>query len=194
MNAARGGERWRIVAGTDQANPSAPSPEVVSLGHVGLHRTRLLAFIMRRVRDAALAEDIAQEALTKLLAYQARTEVLDPGALSYRIAENLVRSHYRGLRTAFPEPLDDELPFEGQSADEMLIDKDRVALLESLLARMPPLRRAVLIRRRLHGESHAQISAALGLTPAAVEKHMVRAMAWLSQASAKTRNGPGGFW
>jgi RNA polymerase sigma-70 factor (ECF subfamily) len=47
---------------------------------------------------------------------------------------------------------------------------------------MQPLRREVFIRRRLHGQTHAEIAEALDLTPDAVEKHIVRGMRQLCEA------------
>jgi RNA polymerase sigma-70 factor (ECF subfamily) len=76
---------------------------------------------------------------------------------------------------------------DGQSSDaplpdQMLLHKQRLQQFVQLLEEMPPLRREVFIRRRLHGQTHAEIAEALDLTPDAVEKHIVRGMRQLCEA------------
>ena len=55
-------------------------------------------------------------------------------------------------------------------------------MLQQALATMPPLRRDVLVRRRLQGQSCAAIARELGLSPKAVEKHITRGLADLHKA------------
>lgn len=54
--------------------------------------------------------------------------------------------------------------------------RERVRAFGQALETMPPLRREVFTRLRLHGETPREISAALNLSEAAVEKHLTRAL------------------
>ncbi|WP_119680626.1 RNA polymerase sigma factor [Indioceanicola profundi] len=142
-------------------------------------REGLYRFIRRRVRDPILSEDILQETLARLLGYLRGGTVQNVPALGYRIADNLVRDHYRAHAAAPTEELSDVVPCQNPTADQVLIDRRRMEAFSRALEDMPPLRREVFVRRRLHGESYREIAAALDMSEAAVEKHVVRALEWL---------------
>ena len=67
------------------------------------------------------------------------------------------------------------------SPEQALNDQQRLRALKYFLADMPELRRNVLLRRRMKGETRAQIAAALNLSEDAVKKHITRALADLQR-------------
>ena len=144
-----------------------------------VHRNSLYVYILKRVRDPWVSEDLVQETLARLLAYARRESVTNARALAFHIATNLVRDHFRALSRTDTEPLNEELASDSPAQEHVSIHRERVEAFVRALEAMPPLRRDVFVRRRLHGESYDEIGKALGLNPAAVEKHMVRALEWL---------------
>lgn len=148
-------------------------------------REALYGFILRRVRDPFLADDLAQETLARLLAYARTNKVGDTAALGFRIAANLITDHFRAGGVAPAGELDEEIACGRPSAEQVLMERQRTALFTRALEKMPPLRREVFIRRRLQGQSHREIAQAMGLSEAAVEKHVVRALEWLHQEVAR---------
>jgi len=142
-------------------------------------REALYGFILRRVRDPFVAEDIVQETLTRLLTYMQSNKVADSLAFSLRIATNLITDHYRMRGTDRAEVLEPDLACSNPNAEQSVIARQRAHAFTRALERMPPLRREVFIRRRLKGQSHREIAEALDLSTAAVEKHVVRALEWL---------------
>lgn len=136
----------------------------------------LTQFVGRRLRDRSLREDLVQETIARLLAYSRRHEVKDAGALGRRIARNLITDHFRHNRRHPTDALSDDLPAPTAAAEEIVMHRERVRAFGRVLEDMPPLRREVFMRLRLHGETAAEISAALGLSEAAVEKHLTRAL------------------
>ncbi|OYQ34599.1 RNA polymerase subunit sigma-70 [Niveispirillum lacus] len=142
-------------------------------------REALYGFILRRVRDPFLADDLVQETLTRLIAYMQSNKVADSLAFSLRIATNLISDHYRMRGTGHAEVLEPEMACHRPSAEQTVMARQRADALARALERMPPLRREVFIRRRLHGQSYREIAQALNLNVAAVEKHVVRALEWL---------------
>src|ERR1700761_4625385 len=60
-------------------------------------RVDLLRYVGRRVDDVAIREDIVQEAIVRLLAYQARPgiTIANIAALLRRISLDLTRDHFR---------------------------------------------------------------------------------------------------
>ena len=154
-------------------------------GGLRAQRNQLYDFIVRRTRDPAVADDLVQETFARLLTYEQARVVVDRAALGYRIALNLVRDHFRSRDRRSVEVLDDDIPCQAPAPEQILMHRQKVEIFGKALDAMPPLRRDVFIRRRLHGQSIQEIAAALDLNPAAVEKHVVRALEQLHREVAK---------
>lgn len=152
---------------------------------LAIHRDSLYYFILKRVRDPWVSEDLAQETLTRLLHYSRSQPVGDAHALGFQIASNLIRDHFRALKRGDTQPLSEDLVCDAPAQEQVSIDGQRVDAFNQALAAMPPLRRDVFVRRRLHGQSYAEIAAALQLSNAAVEKHVIRALQWLHKEMSR---------
>lgn len=154
-------------------SPSAQDLEIASV--VRRERGRLLSFILRRVRDAAEAEDVLQEALYELVAaYRLMQPVEQVGAWLMRVARNRIIDRFRKRR---PQLLGDIAP-EGEDADSALerllpaVEEGpdaalvRELLLEELeraLAELPAEQRAVFVAQELEGASFKELSARWGV-------------------------------
>lgn len=136
-------------------------------------------------------EDIVQAAFSNFAALEDRQAVRNPRALLYCIARNIaIRQHQREaifVRTDGEE----ETGREAQIPDEMdpervLLGRERFALLDEALARMPQERRKALIMNRLHGLSFAEISRRTGISQTQVK----RLVAWaLTDCKRALRKG-----
>ena len=157
----------------------------------GENRAELVAYLVRRSSDHVLSEDIAQDAIARLIGHMQKVPVSNPRALLFRIADNLLVSDWRRRRVRNSEPLTEVIADERPGNEQLLIDRDQLAHIRAIIAEMPPLRREVLVRRRLRGESHAEIGRAMGLSPAAVEKHLTRALVTLRTRMSAIENAPG---
>lgn len=145
-------------------------------------RDQLMQFVAGKVRDNAVREDVVQETFLRLVAY-GRDHVIDNWvALARRVAGNLVKDHFRARYRHPTEAIDEGMACSHPLQEQVLMHRQRLALFQRVLSDMPPLRREVLVRRRLHGESYEMIGAALALSPQAVEKHMTRALRQLHEA------------
>jgi len=166
---------------------------MTDLASVRAQRDDLYSFIVRRTRDPAAADDLVQETFARLLTYERARTVADRAALGYRIALNLVRDHFRSRQRRPVEVLDDDVPCQAPAPEQILMHRQRVEVFGQALDAMPPLRRDVFIRRRLHGQTCRQIAADLGMNEAAVERHVGRALEQLQREVAKAeRRRPGG--
>jgi len=150
-------------------------------------RPTLYRFILGRLRDAATSEDIVQETYLRLYDYRSAKPVSDVGAFCFAVARNLIRDHARRRRSMPVAPLTEDVPCSAPRADEVIAHRQRVEVFKRALHAMPPLRREVFTRRRLDGQSPGEIAADLGLSTAAVEKHLVRAVADLHLAMDRPR-------
>ena len=155
-------------------------------------RMALQRFIEGRLRDRSDSEDLVQETYLRLYDYRRTRSVANVGAFCFTIARNLIRDHLRRLRSApMIADLSEETACPAPRADEILAYGERVDVLARALQAMPPLRREVFMRRRLDGVAVATIAADLELSVAAVEKHVVRALAGLRAALERRGLGLG---
>ena len=156
--------------------PSSPSLQDLEIADVvRRERGRLFAFILRRVRDAAEAEDVLQEALYELVAaYRLMQPVEQAGAWLMRVARNRIIDRFRKRR---PQLLGDMTP-EGEEAESVLegllpaiedgpdAQLMRELLLEELeraLGELPAEQREVFIAQELEGASFKELAARWGV-------------------------------
>ena len=137
----------------------------------------LLAYVRRRSAATGDAEDVAQEAIARVLARARGTLIMDPLSYAMRAARNIIID--RGRRTA-NVPIDDLNETEilidnGATPFEALDMSERLKLCQMALDAMPPLRREVFVRRRAGEESYEAIARDLRLSVEAVQKHYSRA-------------------
>ena len=138
-------------------------------------RGRLLAFILKRVRDATEAEDVLQEALYELVAaYRLMQPIEQAGAWLMRVARNRIIDRFRKRR---PQLLAD-IELEGEEADSTLErllpaveDGPDAALVRELLleeleravGELPAEQREVFIAQELEGASFKELAARSGV-------------------------------
>ena len=146
------------------------------------YRKPLLGYCRRMLLPEARAEDALQQGLLQAwLALRDGGEVREAKAWLYRVVHNAAISARRRSGYDYVE-LDESL--HGASAPESDIDR-RIAVREALagLAALPEAQREVLLRTAVHGQSHEQVAAALGLSDGAVRGLIYRARATLRTAA-----------
>ena len=144
-------------------------------------KARLL--LLRRGASAEDAEDLVQEAFVRLQAYVEAHEVETPEAFLVRTAVNLSVDQNRRRRRA---------PFDHRAAnlelavdssprpDEVLDAQERLRRAREGLMQLSPRTRRILLGQRLDGLSHAELARQEGISVSAVEKHVAKAMAFMT--------------
>lgn len=145
----------------------------------------------RRLGRADLADDVAQETVLRLVAYERTAPIDNRHALAARIAENLVNEHFRRERRWGQIELSDGLVSAEPAPDRVVEGREAVETLRRALGRMPRLRREIIIRRRVRNQSCAAIAEDLGLSLKAVEKHVTRGLLDLNAAFGHKHGGRG---
>lgn len=145
------------------------------------NQNSLKEFFRRSVDEHADADDLFQKLLLKALKIERTDHIDNLLAYGFRMAQHLVIDHHRS-QNKFPESLEYEPESDALSLEDLLDHEQRLQLYQQVLMAMPPLRRDVFIRRRLHGESRQQIALSLDLSEEAVKKHISRAMDMLKSA------------
>lgn len=175
---------------TDAAAPTQP-PFPCVLNAWDTHEAELRRWLLSRLHDAALADDILQDVFVKALregGHFCRLE--SPRAWLYQVARHAVIDHHRLSKNTVP-------------AEETLAQPEAVhtpvdALTTSLAAAIETLEpddRDVIVRCDLEGQTQAAYASAHQLTLPAVKSRILRARTRLRRqlvARAGVRFGPTG--
>jgi len=159
---------------TDRLTAAAQDREIAST--VQRERGRLLAFIRRRIADAAEAEDVLQDALYELVrAYRMMQPVEQAGAWLTRVARNRIIDRFRSARaqplTAPPaaegeehdDTFEDLLPAPDDGPESSVIRELLLEEIGAALEELPPEQREVFVAHELDGLSFKELSARSGV-------------------------------
>jgi RNA polymerase sigma factor (sigma-70 family) len=125
--------------------------------------------------DADEAEDAAQQVfLSAHRSLLGGTEPREPAAWLGAIARNECRSRIRA-RMAAPLALAKEPAGVGSDVEHVARQRAEIEALCAALAELPAQQRQAIVLREFYGLSYDEVSAALGLTDAAVESLLFRA-------------------
>jgi RNA polymerase sigma factor (sigma-70 family) len=147
-------------------------------------RARLMQYLRARTRVGDDAEDIVQEAYTRLSAQPDSREIVDPERFLWRTALNLSASLGRRQRVRATAHSDQAvlalLHPASPAQDEVLAMRERLRVVEAAIDALPERTREVFVAVRIEGMTYSQAATALGISASAVEKAMARAVAKLT--------------
>jgi RNA polymerase sigma-70 factor (ECF subfamily) len=144
---------------------------------------RLRAAIQRRGNSREDAEDLVQDAFLRFEQQPDKTGVREPDKFIARTAFNLsVDARRRRLRSPISGADFDGLEFPDRSPDpsEVYRTRERLRRLSEGLRSLSPRSRRILLAQRLEGLTYPEIARREGISVSAVEKHIARAMAFLT--------------
>ncbi len=151
---------------------------------VARHQQLVFGVALARCRDAALAEDLAQEAF--VTAWRDLDRLRDGnriGSWVAGIARNLAASAVRTRVRRDGVPI--EPPADVPSPEDHAVEREDRELLARALAEIPEAHREALVLYYLQGESVAQIAAVLGVTEDLVKQRLSRARRALRETVAE---------
>ena len=159
------------------------------------HRARLETLVARRSGQREQAQDLVQESFARLFAAGSSGSLEQDTRMLYAIARNATidSTRSRQRRTAAlsglaPEQVQTQSPSPADIAEA----RDTLRALDAILAALPARTRDVVLLRRVHGLSYAEIAHALGISVSTVEKHLVRGLhACTPLMSASDESGSG---
>lgn len=136
-----------------------------------------LALAFRTLNDRAGAEDVCQQAFTRLWTHGARFDPARGSAEAWfrRILVNLCLDRRRAIRPVQPIDTAAELADARPDPEAAAIRADAHARLEVAMARLNPRQRLALSLFHGEGQSMAEIAALMETTPKAVEGLLGRA-------------------
>jgi RNA polymerase sigma-70 factor, ECF subfamily len=179
-----GGERYRNGIGAG-ASPGPETPGAIpnEAALVQQFRERLRLFALRRLRDGAAAEDVAQETLRRVLEAYRAGRIQNPTALPafvFQTAQNICLQHFRSAKRegrALQRLHGDAPPDVEIHPLASLISEERRASVREALAGLSAADRELLRMLYYEGQASGAVAQRLGVSLGAlrVRKHRVLA-------------------
>lgn len=147
----------------------------------GRHRNRLYRFLLRQVREPALADELFQDVWQKVVAARAGWVADAPfGAWLYRIAHNRLGDHWRAARHRPEAPGDAEARLaripDHDTPERTLTEFEQRRQLQLALEALPIEQREVLLLRLEEELTLEQIGAITGVGRETVKSRLRYAM------------------
>ncbi|MBL8266812.1 RNA polymerase sigma factor, partial [Steroidobacter sp.] len=149
------------------------------------YRATLHRFLMRHLRNAQDAFDLAQETYVRYYQLPDIEVVLKPRSYLFRVAQNVVYEFRLRRRRELEVLSIDSALFDieaNKAIDPANLDPSHelsnAQLLNRVLMQVPPGYRKVLVMHKRDGLSCAQIAQELGLTRRSVEIYLARAISY----------------
>ena len=150
------------------------------------YRTPLVNFLHRIVRDAATAEDLAQEVFLRV--YRARQKYAPSAKFTtwlFRIATNLALNSLRDGRHRQMEVsldasrenggLNFELPARDSHVEVTLMERDRAAFIRQAVESLPEKQRVAVLLHKYEEMDYAEIAKVLDCSESALKSLLFRA-------------------
>jgi RNA polymerase sigma-70 factor (ECF subfamily) len=150
------------------------------------YRLPLVNFLFRMVRDAATAEDLAQEVFLRV--YRARKQYSPSAKFTtwlFRIATNLALNSVRDNRhrradVSIDVPVEEdeaprELPAREMRIDEHMIERDRSEFIRRAVSSLPEKQRVAVLLHKYEEMDYGEIAKVLDCSESALKSLLFRA-------------------
>jgi RNA polymerase sigma-70 factor, ECF subfamily len=150
------------------------------------YRSPMVNFLYRMVRDAATAEDLAQEVFLRV--YRARKQYSPSAKFTtwlFRIATNLalnsVRDNrHRQMDVSIDAPIEEdeapmELPAREMRIDEYMAERDRMAFIRNAISTLPEKQRVAVLLHKYEEMDYGEIARILDCSESALKSLLFRA-------------------
>ncbi|HEY6901101.1 MAG TPA: RNA polymerase sigma-70 factor [Puia sp.] len=149
---------------------------------------RIYPFVLRMIKSEVQAEEITHEIFIKIWKTRERLPSIDqPEAYIFTIAarHTLDQIKKRLNENRMLQRLSTSQSPVHHDPEEMLLFKDKEALVRQAVDQLPPQQKAVYLLSRQQGLSYEEIAQELGISANTVRNHLVKALqsmrSWLDQ-------------
>jgi RNA polymerase sigma factor (sigma-70 family) len=147
----------------------------------------LLSFFRSRTHNNSEVQDLVQQVFLRLAQHQELGRIQCPDAYIFQTASNILKDRYRqaDVRRRFSDHgriENADTPDTDFSPERVLLGRETIKILAGSIRQLPERTRDILMLRCLEGQQYVEIARLQNISVRAVEKHMARALAHLSQA------------
>jgi len=199
--------RPRSNQSPEYQSPETPSREHQNTANQGSdvlnafqkHQGALRRFISRFVQRPQDIDDVAQEAFMRAYRAEKGKPIEQPKSFLFRIAHNVAITELTKKSHQIIDYIADidesAVVWLEHSAEDQVMAEELIGIHCEAVAQLPPQCRRVFLMRKVHGMSHKDISAELGISISTVEKHIskgIRDCANFIDQRTDGENGTGG--
>jgi len=145
------------------------------------HQEALKRFLLRRLGNPALAEDLAQETWLRAANADAAAAIDNPRAYLFRIAANLALDHQRhvgrGVEVETAPDFVSAIADRSPTPENIVLYRSEFARLLRVVETLSPRCREVFVLAKFQELTYAEIGRRLGISRNTVITHMVTALA-----------------
>ena len=144
----------------------------------------LLSFFRKRTHNAADTQDLVQQVFLRLAQSRQAGDIHNPDAYIFQTAANALRDHYRHVAVRnqhLAEMAAAEANASDLSPERIILAREDVARVVDRMRQFPERTRDILILRCFEGLKNSEIAQLQRISTRAVEKHVSKALAALSQ-------------
>ncbi|MFT4249263.1 MAG: sigma-70 family RNA polymerase sigma factor [Pseudomonas sp.] len=141
------------------------------------HHSWLQGWLRRRLGDAFVAADLAQDTFVSVMQAGSVDEIREPRPFLATVARRLVAHHYRRklLETTYLEMLA-ALPEDlAPAPEERLLALETLQQIDDVLDGLPARVREAFLLAHLEGLSYAQIAERINVSTSSVKQYLTRA-------------------
>lgn len=167
--------REPVKAESSPQEESGPEMTDVAQSYLS-HKSSLMRFIGRFVRQPQDIEDIVQETFLKTYASEINTQIQSPKAFLFRTARNLTLKHLARASYRLTDYLEDfepsEVLTEECSAENRAEIEEQFTAFCQAVRLLPVQCRRAFILRKVYGLTYKEIAEHLDISVNTVEKHL----------------------
>lgn len=145
------------------------------------YATTLFRYLFYKTGNKQQAEDLTQEAFTRLW-HNCATVVFDTAnSYVFRIANNLLTNEFKHQKVVLKHEEQPQKDRTNENPEYLLEEKELRQQLEDAIAALPEKQRVVFLLSRIDKKTYREIAQVLGISKQAVEKRIYKALASLRQ-------------
>jgi RNA polymerase sigma-70 factor (ECF subfamily) len=161
--------------------------------HIFPHEAVLRQWLARRPAGAGMdIDDIVQESYAVLAGLAHVDHIRNPRNYLFEVAKSVILQALRKSRVVSIDALMSaevmEIPEDAPSPECVAADRQELAQVSALIGALPARCREVFVLRKLRGYSQRETAERLGIAESTVEKHMIKALAMLTNAIGRGGN------
>ena len=149
----------------------------------------LARYFRSRLGAAAEVEDLVQEVFLRLAARRGQDEVSAAENYLFTVAASVLNDSFRRkARRGGVHQLFDEQQHAGEdfSPERVFLGQEQLAVVEKALLELPERTRVIFILNRFEDMTYAEIARRLQISTSAIEKHMMKALAYLAKSRRRS--------